>query len=150
MLARQFAYDAWANQEALRSLRRLSAPPEAALRRLAHVAAAQQLWWERVQGVPQTMPVWPALTLDECERTLDGAAGRWRELVAGVTAGDLGRPVVYVNSKGERFESTLGDILQHVVLHGAYHRGQIASDVRAAGGEPAYTDFIHATRERHV
>ena len=48
---------------------------------------------------------------------------------------------------GERFESTLGDSLQHGVLHGAYHRGQIAADVRAAGGEPAYTDFIHAARE---
>ena len=150
MLARQFQYDAWANQETLRSLRRLAAPPAPALGRLAHIAAAQQLWWERVQGVPQTMPVWPTLGLDECERTLDGAASRWRALVAGAGAGDLARPVVYVNTKGERFESTLGDIAQHVVLHGAYHRGQIASDVRAAGGEPAYTDFIHAARQAYV
>jgi uncharacterized damage-inducible protein DinB len=40
----------------------------------------------------------------------------------------------------------VGDILTHVVAHSAYHRGQIAAAVRAAGGAPAYTDFIHAAR----
>ena len=35
----------------------------------------------------------------------------------------------------------------HVVIHSAYHRGQIASDVRASGGVPAYTDYIHAVRQ---
>ena len=39
------------------------------------------------------------------------------------------------------------DILAHVVLHSAYHRGQIAAAVRAGGGEPAYTDMIHAVRQ---
>jgi uncharacterized damage-inducible protein DinB len=39
------------------------------------------------------------------------------------------------------------DVLTHVLLHSAYHRGQIASQMRAGGEEPAYTDFIHATRQ---
>ena len=39
------------------------------------------------------------------------------------------------------------DILTHVLLHSAYHRGQIASQVRAGGEQPAYTDFIHAVRQ---
>jgi uncharacterized damage-inducible protein DinB len=32
------------------------------------------------------------------------------------------------------------------VLSSAYHRGQIAADLRTAGFTPAYTDFIHAVR----
>ena len=40
----------------------------------------------------------------------------------------------------------MADILSHVVLHASYHRGQIASAMREAGGTPAYTDFIHAVR----
>lgn len=150
MTDRDFAYDAWANQETLRSLQRLPSPPPQAVARLAHIAAAQQLWWERAQGVPQSMPVWPALALEECAPLLAATAGRWRALVATLGDAELGRAVVYTNTRGERFESTLGDIARHVVLHGAYHRGQIASDVRAAGGEPAYTDFIHAVRAGHV
>jgi DinB family len=38
----------------------------------------------------------------------------------------------------------------HVVMHGTYHRGQIAAEVRAAGGAPEYTDFIHAVRAAAV
>ena len=42
--------------------------------------------------------------------------------------------VAYRNSKGEFWTSTVADILTHVVLHAAYHRGQIAAAVREAGG----------------
>jgi uncharacterized damage-inducible protein DinB len=63
---------------------------------------------------------------------------------------DPDRTVLYANTKGQRFENTVAEILLQVLLHGAYHRGQIAADVRAAGGEPALTDLIHAIREKHV
>jgi uncharacterized damage-inducible protein DinB len=32
-------------------------------------------------------------------------------------------------------------------MHSAYHRGQVALEMRAAGHQPAYTDFIHAVRQ---
>jgi uncharacterized damage-inducible protein DinB len=35
----------------------------------------------------------------------------------------------------------------HVIMHSAYHRGQIAAEVRAAGLTPAYTDFIQSVRQ---
>ena len=38
----------------------------------------------------------------------------------------------------------------HVLMHSAYHRGQIAADMRAAGLTPAYTDFIHSVRQGFV
>jgi uncharacterized damage-inducible protein DinB len=37
--------------------------------------------------------------------------------------------------------------MAHVIMHQAYHRGQIASDLRAQGDTPAVTDFIHYQRE---
>jgi uncharacterized damage-inducible protein DinB len=58
--------------------------------------------------------------------------------------------VTYNNSRGERWTSKIEDILQHVVMHSAYHRGQIAIDMRAAGLVPAYTDFIHAVRQSNI
>ena len=42
------------------------------------------------------------------------------------------------------------DVLLHVVMHSVYHRGQAAADVRANGGTPAYTDFIHAVRTGRI
>jgi uncharacterized damage-inducible protein DinB len=141
-IRRLFAYDDWANREALASLR---ATPSA-LRRMGHIVGAQRTWHARLTGGPP-VEVWPDLAPEACEAQLEELKRRWQELLAGLTEEKLARQVSYVNTKGRRFTSTVGEILMHVVLHGAYHRGQIASDVRAAGREPAYTDLIHATRE---
>lgn len=142
-MRRLFAYDDWANREALRSLR---GAPKAALRRMAHILGAQRTWLHRLSGGPP-VEVWPDLSLDACEAQLDDLRERWRDHLG---KEQLARSVVYTNTKGQRFEGTAREILMQVVLHGAYHRGQIAADVRAEGREPALTDYIHATRERHV
>ena len=55
--------------------------------------------------------------------------------------------ITYKNSKGEAWTSAVEDILVHVTTHSAYHRGQIAADLRAAGIQPPYTDYIHAVRQ---
>jgi len=60
--------------------------------------------------------------------------------------GTFARRVTYRNSKGRRYESSVADIVMHVSMHGGYHRGQIARQLRAAGREPPYTDYIQFTR----
>ena len=55
-----------------------------------------------------------------------------------------------MNSKGQSWTSRVEDVLTHVLLHGAYHRGQIASALREAGLTPPYTDYIHATRSGRI
>ncbi len=89
------------------------------------------------------MAVWPELTFDDAANELDALKRAWREVLA---AFDPRMDVAYTNSKGEPWTSSAGDIVMHVILHGAYHRGQIAIVIRAAGEEPAYTDFIHCVR----
>lgn len=143
-IARLLAYDDWANRETLRSLG--AAPAPAAIRRFAHILGAQRTWLNRITGGPP-VAVWPEPDLAAFGGELDALLRLWHDVLS---AESPGRAVSYVNTKGQRFASTARDILPHVVFHGAYHRGQIASDVRAHGGEPAYTDFMHATRERHV
>jgi uncharacterized damage-inducible protein DinB len=66
------------------------------------------------------------------------------------TVEDLLQGVSYKNSKGEPWTSTILDVLTHVVMHSAYHRGQIASHMREIGQAPAYTDYIHAVRQGYV
>jgi uncharacterized damage-inducible protein DinB len=96
------------------------------------------------------MAVWPALTLEECAKEAAALAAAWRERAAGLSEESLLRRVSYVNSKGEAWENTELDVLMHSVLHSAHHRGQIASNLRAAGFEPPYTDFIEAVRRGFV
>ena len=147
---RLLAYDAWANREALSSLRAAGTPPPKALRVLSHLAGAARLWLARLEGGREKPPaVWPELSLEEAAAALEELAGRWTKFAA-LDDSSLARPVSYTNSKGEPWTSSVGDILMHVVLHGGYHRGQIASELRAAGHPPAYTDYIEAVRRNLV
>lgn len=145
-LARLLAYDAWANREALASLRRMPAPPPRALRALGHVAACERLWLERLRGEQRSLPVWPDLALDACARLLAEMEASWRGYLAALSPEDLAAGVAYVNTQGASFTNTVEEILTHVVIHSAYHRGQVAAVVREAGGDPALTDFIHGVR----
>jgi len=149
-LAGLFAYDAWANRESLASIEPAAAAAPKAIALIAHVAAAEHLWIARIHAEPQPMPVWPDFPLDQSGPALARAADRWQSYLASVDAAELIREVAYTNSKGDKFRSRVDHIATHVVFHSHYHRGQIASLVRAAGHTPAYTDFIHAIRSHAI
>lgn len=148
-IRRMFDHDAWANREALASLAgpaSAAPPPAQALRVLAHVLGAERLWLDRLLRAKPSVPVWPEARLDRLRGDFDDMARRWEDYLDDLAPADLDREIEYVNTKGEPWKSTVGDVLTHVVLHSSYHRGQVASHLRVAGMEPAYTDFIHAVR----
>lgn len=149
-LKRMFAYDAWANKEAFASLAGAVIPPEKAMRMFAHIIGAEWLWLGRLQATKQLAAVWPELTFAECREELAKLDRAWSNYFDDLAPDRLGDSVSYVNTKGETWTSRVEDVLLHVVAHSTYHRGQIASIVRAGGREPAYTDFIHAVRQGYV
>lgn len=52
------------------------------------------------------------------------------------------RRIAYVNTKGERWEYPLGRLMQHVVNHSTYHRGQVTTLLRQLGVKPLATDLL--------
>ncbi|HWW16925.1 MAG TPA: DinB family protein [Candidatus Dormibacteraeota bacterium] len=146
-LRRQFAYDAWANREVLAGLKASPHPAVRQLQLLAHILSAERLWLERIRKQPQSLPVWPDFTTEQCDERITELAQLWHECLGLLSPAGLSNKVAYKNSKGEPWISTVEDVLTHVLLHSAYHRGQIASQVRDAGVQPAYTDYIHAVRQ---
>jgi len=146
-LRRQFAYDAWANREVLAGLKASARPAARPLQLLAHILSAERLWLERIRKQPQSSPVWADFTFEQCQAQIAELALLWRDYLGQLSPAGLSENVAYKNSKGEPWSSTVAEVLTHVVLHSAYHRGQIASQLRAGGETPAYTDFIHAVRQ---
>ncbi len=146
-LRRLFAYDEWANREVLSAIRAAGGANERSLELMAHILSAERLWLERLKQQPPSSPVWPKSDLEQCEAQAAELVRLWRNYLDLATAGDVHQSVSYKNSKGEAWTSTIEDILTHVVMHSAYHRGQIASHMRASGQTPAYTDFIHGVRQ---
>src|ERR1700758_153599 len=114
---------------------------------MAHIVSAERLWLERLQQQKQSYPVWPDFGLDQCVSEITELPRLWHNYLTRMLPGELSETVNYKNSKGESWSNSVQDILTHVVMHSAYHRGQIAADMRGAGKAPAYTDFIHGIRQ---
>lgn len=143
---RQFAYDEWANREIVTVMHSRNAASPRSLQLLAHILSAEQLWLERLQERTQTQPVWPDRDLAGCESQIVELGEAWRDYLENLTPA-LSEKATYKNSKGEPWSNTVEDVLTHVLMHSAYHRGQIATEMRGRGHTPAYTDFIHAVRQ---
>lgn len=149
-IRREFSYNAWANREAVNAIDTAGGGDQRSLQLMAHIFAAERVWLERLKQLPQSVPVWPEFDLSRCQQE-SGELGRlWEEYLELTTAGDVSQNISYKNSKGESWTSSVVDVLTHVVMHSAYHRGQIASHMRETGQTPAYTDFIHGIRQGFV
>jgi uncharacterized damage-inducible protein DinB len=143
-------FDVWANNEALRSLREAGAgAPERALSLITHILATEHVWLARINTPDVKPPVWPEWTLEQVERQLEVVSQEWHAILnAGETR--LMESVEYQNSKGERWLNNVGEVFMHVMMHGTYHRGQIATLLRQSGATPAYTDYIEAVRRGRI
>lgn len=117
-----------------------------AVRLFAHIAAVEHLWYSRIHARAPEVAVWPTLTVAEARDMATRHADLFDALVKEADEGALARRVAYRNSAGRAYESSVADIVTHVSMHGGYHRGQIARQLRSAGREPPYTDYIQFTR----
>jgi uncharacterized damage-inducible protein DinB len=137
---------AWADARVLQSLRGAHAVLKRDLDLYSHILGSEHVWLSRIKGTPPRVAVWPSLTLDEAERLAGENSAAFNKVVSELTEEGRETPITYRNSAGDQFTSTLEDILTHVSLHGAYHRGQIAASIRAAGDVPSPTDYIAFAR----
>lgn len=134
----------WADHRALQTLRSTTSDEPRARELLAHIIGAETVWLARIEGRESELAVWPALTLDECEIASRRVRAGYEALLARIDGDpvELSRIVRYRNSAGLEFDNSVADILRHVTLHGAYHRGQVALLARLAGTAPQPTDYI--------
>lgn len=154
-----YGYNRWANARSLQAASTVS-PADftkevggsfASLRgTLAHVYGAEWIWLERWRGTsPRKLPF--ALDFPDVETI----RSRWQDVereqkkfLDGLDGARLAEVVSYVNLKGETFAYPLGRMLQHVVNHSTYHRGQVATILRQLKATPLSTDLLLYDDER--
>ena len=143
------AYDQWANLRVLETLNNLTdLDPESSPARLfSHILAAEKIWLARVLGRPyQSVSFWPTLDPAAWSGRVARIHDQWQAFINAPTT-DLDTSYTYHNSKGHPYETTLRDIITHLVIHGQHHRAQIAVHLRAMGQVPPATDYIYFTRD---
>ncbi len=149
-----FKYETWASSLTIDSIdtvpqsARVSPQFQRAIQVMAHIQIARSVWLARLKGeawqVDDWFPAWPVSDSRRTALELDKA---WGEFLVARTEADFGNACRYKSSEGVAYESSVADIVSHVLNHSTYHRGQIARLVSEAGGRRAGTDLIAMTRK---
>ena len=142
------AYEGWAQEQLLNTLREIEEPPARAIRFLGHVVAARRIWLGRIEDDLELLstPIWPDWNVDLISSKGMEIIARWTKLVE--TWGVLPeRTVTYKTLAGEPFSNALPEIFMHVYTHGTHHRGQVSLLLRDSGVTPPKTDLIYYLRK---
>lgn len=57
------------------------------------------------------------------------------------------RTIIYQNTRKDLFQNDFQDIIQHVMNHGTYHRGNVSAILHQLGQKSVSTDFIYFLRK---
>ena len=118
---------------------------------VVHTYSAEWVWYTRWQGESPTAPIpfdkFPDLAgLWTAWRELEGSI---RRFVDGLNDAALARVLDYRLMNGQPGRSAYWQMVQHVVNHGSYHRGQVTTMLRQLGAAPPKsTDLIAYYREK--
>lgn len=106
---------------------------------LVHLLAAEETWYQRWQGMSPTSMLAPDGFAD-----VASVRQRWREqearvraFVEGLGEDGITRVFEYKMLGGQSASTPFWQMLQHVVNHGSYHRGQVTTLLRQLGATPA-------------
>ncbi len=115
----------------------------------AHMMSARLFWLTRF-GVTELGPkdLFPKrVSLDGLEDMAADTHATWADYVERLDQKEVERVFEYKSTEGEVYRNSVADILTQLFHHSAYHRGQIASRLKALGGTPEPTDFVFWARE---
>jgi uncharacterized damage-inducible protein DinB len=146
-------YDRWANLALLDAASALDR--EAFMRPLGgsfpsvqlafvHILWAESLWLARWQGQSFTATIDPQAypTPQSLNHALEAVHSEQLVFLTGTPDSSLDRPITYVNFHGQSWAYPLCEMVQHLIVHSAFHRGQVASLLRQLGLVPPHTDYL--------
>ena len=118
---------------------------------LVHLYSAEWAWYQRWEGISpaahRSADEFPDVAT--LRSAWAGQGAKMRAFMANLGDEGMDRILEYRTFNGQPGASTYGQILQHVVNHGSYHRGQLTTMYRQLGAPPAKSmDLIAFFRER--
>jgi len=148
MLHQFCKYNNWANSLLLAALMdnpaALSGPW---ISLFSHLVNAQSIWVSRINGSKPDVGVWQVHDLNICRQLLNESENSLSKMEY-TEATAIATLIKYTTSTGDRYETSVADILLHVFNHGTYHRAQIAREMKLNGLNPIQTDYILFVRQQ--
>lgn len=141
-----FGYDYYANELILKTMLE-AGNPERAVKLMAHVLAAQQIWLARCRQdtYVQLPTLWPDWQADELPNINHQNNKNWLQFLE---SENLDTIISYKNSTGITFTDSITDVLTHLINHGTHHRAQAGQVVKNTGFKLPNTDYITYLRNK--
>jgi uncharacterized damage-inducible protein DinB len=118
---------------------------------LAHIYGAEWAWHSRWRGTsPASLPSADQFSdVPAIRAAWSQLESQVREVIRNLGADEADRPLEYLSLAGKPGRSTYAQMVQQLVNHASYHRGQITTMFRQIGAAPAAgMDIIQFFRER--
>ena len=154
-----FAYNRWANRRVVNAaspldpqdfVRDLAASHGSVRGTLVHILWGEWLWLQRWRGDSPKSVFDPVQFPDVAALKL-----RWQtvereqqDFIGSLTNERLSTLISYQNLQDQTWQYPLAHMMQHIVNHSSYHRGQVITLLRQLREIPPSTDFLVFFDER--
>ena len=143
-----FCYNQWANKLFYPYLKLPDSSSKRILSLFSHISAAQIIWASRLLGKENVVAPFEQFPENEILFINQESNEILISYIQKLEESELNGVCVYTNSDGTKFESTISEILTHLVNHGTHHRGQLSMILRQEGFAPPVTDYIAYLRSK--
>ncbi|MBO1514519.1 DinB family protein [Metabacillus bambusae] len=149
----QYAYHKWATLKVIHHVGQL--PEELYTQKIKsvfpsindtfkHMVEVDEIWFSRLKGMEIANRQF--LKREDLLVQYENLLTNFEDFLKGEE--DFGRIIQYCNSGGEIFKNTVYELVQHVVNHGTYHRGNLSAMLRQINSQTVATDYIYFLREK--
>jgi uncharacterized damage-inducible protein DinB len=150
--ARDRMYEAFAPLTAEQATRDLGGSFGSIHDTVTHLLSAELVWYGRWHGESPALLTGAAFPdLAAIRQAWIAHESKMRAFVADLGDAGVERTFEFKMFSGQQTEAPFWQMLQHVVNHGSYHRGQITNKLRQLGAQPAKSlDMIAFYRSQGV
>jgi uncharacterized damage-inducible protein DinB len=139
-------YDIWANSKVVHFFKKNNISDGKPVELISHIMNAEIRWLERIKKSTEIPEPFMLRSIEEIPGLIESVNSQWVEFINSMEENDFNNLVDYRNNKGELWQTSIGDIITHIINHSTYHRAQIASLMRQMDIKPPATDYILYTR----
>src|SRR5690242_19173063 len=119
-----YRYNDWANRRIIVAVK--ESRSERCRRVLAHLLTTEEEYLARLFGKDSTgFNFWPEISIEQCGELARTVAEKYEKLIRRFDEEGLDLWTRYRTSEGTAHENDFRDMLTHVIIHSATHRGNI-------------------------